>query len=72
MVEEVVHEHVTESSSSGMGFLFGIIMLVVVLMLFFFYGLPILRNMTSGGITVNVPDKINVNLNQQGGGQPGK
>lgn len=54
------------SSNNGMGFLLGIIVLVVLVILFFVYGLPYIQNnMTGGRIEVNIPDNIDVNLNQQ-------
>mgnify|MGYP001608311920 CR=1 FL=1 len=50
-------------SSSGMGFLLGMIVLVVMVFLLFFYGLPLLTQATrSAGTQVNVPDKIDVNV----------
>ncbi|MEP7162974.1 MAG: hypothetical protein ABI747_04425 [Candidatus Moraniibacteriota bacterium] len=55
---------------SGMGLIVGIILAVVVVFLFVVYGLPAMRgsatpqsqNSPSGGINVNVPDKINVDI----------
>ena len=44
-----------------------IIALIVVLVLVylgFMYGLPALRNMKSGGTQINVPDKIDINVNK--------
>lgn len=64
MADYVVHEHqdgVSESNSSG--FLFSIILLAIVLFLLFFYGLPLLRN--SATPQVNVPGRVDVNLNQK-------
>lgn len=65
MAEEVVHHVDSESNNSGMGFFLGIIILVVFLVLIIFYGFPYLRNISSGGTQINVPDKINVNVNQE-------
>lgn len=50
------------NSSGGMGFLLGIIALIIFAVLFFMYGLPMVSNL--GGTQVNVPDKIDVNVQQ--------
>ncbi len=60
---EVIHEHTNDSSGSGMGFLLGIIVLVIVLILLFRFGLPIL-NQSTAAPQINVPGKIDVNVNQ--------
>ncbi len=52
------------SGDNGMGFLIGIIMLLVVGGLFYYYGLPYLRQMTSGGVQINVPKDVNINVKQ--------
>lgn len=55
-------------SGGGGGFLLGVIVLIVFVVLFIFYGLPYLSsNMGNGGTQapqVNVPDKLDVNVNQ--------
>ena len=51
-------------SSGGMGMIIGLVVLVVFGFLFFVYGLPALRNMRFGGTEINIPDKIDVNVNQ--------
>ncbi len=48
---------------NGMGFLVGIVLLIVVGFLFFVYGLPMLRQSTQAP-QINVPDKIDVNIQQ--------
>lgn len=53
------------SGNNGMGFLLGAIVLIVFAVLFFVYGLPYLQGLTgSGGVQVNVPKSIDVNVNQ--------
>ncbi len=52
------------SSDNGIGLLIGIIVLIIVGGLLFYYGLPYVQQMTSGGIQVNVPKNIDVNVNQ--------
>lgn len=51
-------------SGGGSSFLIGIILLIVVAALIFFYGLPYLQNSGSQAPQVNVPGKIDVNVNQ--------
>jgi hypothetical protein len=51
------------NSGNGMGFLLGIIVLAVIIFLFFYYGLPAIR-----GTQVNVPDQVDVNVNDPSGG----
>jgi len=58
---------------AGMGFLLGIILLIVFLVFLFYYGIPALsRGIRSTAPQVNVPGKIDVNVNtpQNGGTQP--
>jgi len=52
----------TNNSDSGMGMIVGLILLLAVVALFFVYGLPLLRRATAAP-QVNVPDKIDVNVN---------
>ena len=52
------------SDNNGMGFLMGSIVLIVFLVLFFVYALPYIRGMSGGGVQVNVPKSINVNVKQ--------
>ena len=52
----------TERSSNGNGFLLGVVLLIIFAVLFFMYGLPMLMNSFSGP-QVQVPDKIDVNVN---------
>jgi hypothetical protein len=53
------------SNGSGIGFLLGAIVLVVFIALFFIYALPFIRGLNgSGGIQVNLPKSVNVNVQQ--------
>jgi hypothetical protein len=59
----------TTDSNSGAGFLVGALVFLVALILILYYGIPALRSAarsTSGasGAQINVPDKINVDVNQ--------
>lgn len=52
-------------SDSGLGFLVGIILLVLLAFALFYYGLPAIRGAASTSSTnINVPDKINVDVNR--------
>ena len=55
-------------NGGGMGMIIGAIILVIVLIIFFVYGLPAIRGTNNKGTTVNVPDKIDVNVSGGGGG----
>lgn len=50
-------------SGNGTGFLLGVILLLAFIVLFLIYGLPLLtQSFSAAGPQVNVPDKINVNV----------
>ena len=53
----------SDSSGGPMGMIIGFIVLLVLGYMFIMYGLPAMRNM--GGVQINVPDKIDVNVKQQ-------
>ncbi len=59
------------SSNSGMGFLMGAILLIIFMFLLFYYGLPALRSVSQSP-QINVPGKIDVNVNNPGNSNPGK
>ncbi len=50
-------------SGNGMGFLMGVILLIIFGFLVMYYGLPILQRMTRAP-QINVPGKIDVNINK--------
>jgi hypothetical protein len=52
----------TSDSSGGMGFLLGVVLLIIFAVLFFLYGLPYLTQSMQGP-QVNVPGKVDVNVN---------
>lgn len=54
----------TNDSGGGMGMIIGGIVLIVVAYLFIVYGLPAFRNMQGGAPQINIPSKIDVNVNQ--------
>jgi hypothetical protein len=59
----------SEGSGGGMGFLLGVILIVVLVAVLLYYGVPYL-NRGSSGTSVNVPESIDVNVDQPG--QPGQ
>ena len=61
----IVNNPDTTQRDSGTGFLLGVILLIVFGVLFFMYGLPYITSAMSGP-TVQVPEKVDVNINQGG------
>jgi hypothetical protein len=64
---ERVERHVVDrgDDSRGMGFVVGLIALVLLAILLFAYGIPALRNAGQNtGPNINIPDQVDVNLNQ--------
>ncbi len=57
-----------QSDTSGAtGLVLGILLIAVLAVLFYAYGLPLMRagmSSTSPNVQMNVPDKINVDVNQ--------
>lgn len=51
-------------SGNGMGMIVGVIVILVIAFLFFVYGLPMLRQLSAPQINVNVPEKIDVNVQE--------
>ena len=59
----VIHHTESNSSSGGVIALVGIALIVVIALIFFFYALPMLNRATTVP-QVNVPDKVDVNVNK--------
>jgi hypothetical protein len=55
----------TSDSGSGVGFILGAILLIAFVIALFYYGLPYVRSSFGGGNQINVPDKVDVNINRQ-------
>lgn len=53
-----------KESGGGMGMIIRVIVLLVVAYLFIVYGLPALQHVQLGAPQINVPSKIDVNVNQ--------
>lgn len=54
----------SNDSGGGMGMIIGLVVLLVLGYIFFVYGLPALRQVQLGSPQINVPSKIDVNINQ--------
>jgi hypothetical protein len=53
-----------KESGGGLGMIFGFIALIVVVYLFFVYGIPAISQMRLGTTQINIPSKIDVNVQQ--------
>jgi hypothetical protein len=51
-----------ETTTDGMGYLTGIIVLIILVAIFLFLGLPYIKNMNNHGIQVNVPKNVDVTV----------
>ena len=60
----IINTPPAEKSGSPMGWIIALIILVVLGYLGYVYGLPALQNAQEKGVQINVPDKIDVNVNQ--------
>ena len=58
----VVNNPGNNNSGNGIVMILGLIVILVIAFLFFVYGLPMLRQ--SAAPQINVPDKIEVNVNE--------
>lgn len=54
----------SNESGGSMGMIIGLFILVVAVVLFFVYGLPAIQHLQVGTPQINVPGKIDVNINQ--------
>lgn len=54
----------SDNSGGPIGIIIVIVVLIILGYLGYVYGLPALRQMQSGGVQINVPSKIDVNVNQ--------
>jgi len=59
----VINNPDTSGDSGGMGWVVGMIIAILLAFVFFVYALPAIRN-SGSGTNINVPDKIDVNVNQ--------
>ena len=54
----------SSDANGGMGMIIGLIVLIVVAYLFIVFGLPAIRGMQVGTPQINIPSKIDVNIQQ--------
>lgn len=66
MATTIINPQPSENSSSnGMSFLIGAIILIILAVIFFVYGLPLIKGMTgSNTVQINVPKSIDVKVQQ--------
>ena len=53
------------NSSGGVGMIIGVVAVIAIIALFFLYGLPALRKSQNNDTNINVPDKIQIDVNNQ-------
>jgi hypothetical protein len=56
-------------SGSGLGVVLGVLIAIVVIVLLIVFAVPAIRGSRSGGTNINVPDKVQLDVNS--GGQQG-
>ncbi len=56
----------SQDSGGGMGFFLGTLILLLIFVLFIVYGLPMIRQSFFSAPQINVPGKIDINVNQPG------
>ncbi len=64
----IVNNPTPQSNDNSTGLIFGIIIFIILGLVFFYYGLPAIRTIGTPQINIpapqiNVPDKIDVNVN---------
>lgn len=65
MATTIINPAPNNNNNNGMGFLVGAIVLIIFAILFFVYALPYIRGSSgNGGVQVNVPESIDVNVQQ--------
>lgn len=64
MVTVVNNPAPSDNSGGPMGMILVLVVVLVLGYLGFVYGLPVLRQMQTGSPQINVPSKIDVNINQ--------
>ena len=60
----IVQQPASTDSGSGMGFLLGIVLLILFVIGLLYYGLPAIQSRTSAP-TIQVPEQVDVNVNQK-------
>jgi hypothetical protein len=61
----IINNPPENTDSGGAGLIIGIVMAIIIVFLFVAYALPALRkNNNNSGTTINVPDKVDVNVNK--------
>jgi hypothetical protein len=64
----VINNPAPQEESGGTGFMVGMMFLLVIVAMMLYWGIPALRSVRQqpAPSQINVPDKIDVNINKQG------
>lgn len=62
----IVNPQSSDNGGNGMGFFLGIVLLIAFILMVFYFGMPYVRSLMNqnSGTQINVPDTIDVNVNQ--------
>lgn len=52
-----------DTSGGAFGFLMGIVLLLVIAAFLYYFGPALARSLNLGGTNVNIPDRVDVNVN---------
>ena len=65
----IINNQDTSGDNSGLNLVVAVVVLIILAIVFFAYGLPALRNASApkDGATINVPEKVDVNINNPAG-----
>lgn len=58
----VINNPGTTETDRGVGFFLGAILLIALFILFLMYGVPFIGNSFRGGTSIEIPNKIDINL----------
>lgn len=59
-----VIKHIYQNEDSGSSMLMAVILIIVFLFVFWYWGLPLIQNAQKGGVNIQLPDKIQIEVNQ--------
>ncbi len=59
----VINNPDNTGEGSGTGMVVGVLLAILIIVLFVLFAVPALRGVNRSGNTINVPDKVDVNVN---------
>lgn len=68
-IATIVNSTPAQPANNGMGFFLGIVLLIFFVVLLLMYGVPYIQRNLSNGTQINIPDHVNVNVQQPGSGK---